>query len=132
MDEKNILKKLEKEPSTFTHEEWLRRGCELYGHDIMTWRFKCPACGNIQRPIDFRPYADSHGALPSDAHTVCIGRCMKNNANNYVRKAIGQTGPGPCDYAIFGLLNLSHTIVITREGRELAVFDFADEKPVSP
>jgi len=37
-----------------TKEEWLKKGKELYGEDMNTWKFKCSNCGRIQSANSIR------------------------------------------------------------------------------
>jgi hypothetical protein len=57
---------------TVTHAEWLKEGERRFGTDARRWRFVCPACGRVQSPLDFRPYAEQ-GAEPKDAMYRCLG-----------------------------------------------------------
>jgi hypothetical protein len=102
----------------FTKEEWKELGAKLFGEDILMWKFQCPSCGNIQRPIDFKPYKDK-GAAPGDAYFNCIGRFTGT------KNEIGSKDK-PCNYTLGGLLRLSNTIVET-DGNRVMIFDFAKE-----
>jgi len=56
-----------------TRDAWIKRGTELFGDDILKWKFKCPACGLVKSPIDFKKF-QSKGATPDSATKNCIGR----------------------------------------------------------
>lgn len=105
---------------------WRAKGEFLFGNDMMTWRFICPVCGNIQSPEDFRKFK-SAGATPESALKECIGRYL-----NRKRKAIGYNDEhapeAPCDYAAYGLFRLSPLVVTFEDGSHCDCFDFAVEQ----
>ena len=77
----------------YTKEQWLDKGKKLFGDDMMSWQFKCPSCGNMQTPEDFREFKDD-GADPNDAYQKCIGRYTG-----------GRSGPHKCDWCAYGLFS---------------------------
>ena len=101
-----------------TKAEWLARGTELFGADFDAWRFVCPGCGHVQSIADFRPFKD-RGATPESARCECIGRYTGGRSWAY------GGGPGPCDYAGYGLFPISPVTVIDGE-REVRSFHFDD------
>jgi len=108
-----------------TFEEWTSEGRRRFGPDEWDWQFVCPACGHVQAVSDFRQYKDL-GATPDDARFNCIGR-YKMKQGKKVKKAFGDGDKknGPCDYTTGGLLNISPILVVTKDGKEHPVFDFA-------
>jgi len=101
-----------------TYEEWLAKGKELFGEDMLQWKFVCPNCGHVQCAEDFRKYVPN-GAKPDDAHFNCIGRYKGGN--------VGTLGDGksPCNYTAGGLFRLS-PIIVEMEGKEVFSFAFAE------
>lgn len=106
-------------PSRMTVEEWRARGIELFGEDMAKWRFVCPGCKHVQVLEDFRPYKD-RGATPDSVRMECIGRYSGG------RSWANGRGPGPCDYAGYGLFRISPVVVVDGEN-ELHAFAFAEE-----
>lgn len=111
-----------------THDEWTARGAELFGENVLQWKFVCPMCGNVQTAEDFRPFKDK-GASPSSVNQECIGRyypkemrggLSEDHANNKVKQ--------PCDYAGYGLFRLSPVHVKLPTGEVIRSFAFAEEK----
>jgi len=101
------------EKRKISKEEWLQKGKDLFGEDVMGWEFVCPGCGNIQKVSDFKPYKDK-GATPNSAYTECIGRYSGGD---------WYKGTKPCNYAAYGLFNIAPVIV--KDGDILIeVFDF--------
>jgi len=113
-----------KDYKEYTQTEWTKIGKELYGEDFLTWKFKCPMCGNIQTPADFKKYKDD-GATPDSARCECIGRYMSKDECS---KAFGDgTIKSPCDYAAYGLIRIGHKITFDN-GSDTYSFPFAEEK----
>ena len=95
---------------TMTKEEWMAKGEELFGKDQMQWRFRCPTCGHIQRPEDFRVHKDK-GANPKAAYQECIGRYDKTSG---------------CDWCAYGLFSGPNFV---KDGdKEIPVFSFDEEE----
>ena len=90
-----------------TKEQWVAEGKKMFGDNMFLWKFKCPGCGHVQTPEDFRPFKEA-GATPNSAYSECIGRYTggKSWANDK------QSKPGPCDYAGYGLFKISPVIVV--------------------
>ena len=104
-----------------TKEEWAKRGSELFGPDMMHWRFVCPACGNVATPMDFYPFRDIR-ANPNSATCECIGRY-----DGHIHVVMGTSKP--CNYAGYGLIDLCPVSVM--DGEELArCFAFAEKASV--
>jgi len=103
----------------YTLAEWHAEAERRFGASYQDWKFVCPACGHVQKVIDFRPYKDA-GANPNSAYQECIGRY-----EGVPRSATKESGKGPCDYAGYGLIDLCPVTVVMEDGREIKVFDFA-------
>jgi len=108
------------------HSAWLTEGEKRYGKDKKLWRFMCPICNVItagQEWID--------ASNPDHIGRACIGRSESKYSGQTLftknRKPIG------CDYASWGLFNLSPINVIytaasdTDKEDSCGVFDFADQ-----
>lgn len=113
---KNMTKPIE-----MTEEEWLAKGRELFGDDMYKWKFVCPGCGHVQMAEDFKPYKEQ-GASPDSARCECIGRY--SGGRDWMRGKDGE--PGPCNYAAYGLLQISPVHVLS-EGKIKQSFAFAEE-----
>ena len=100
-----------------TQEEWLNEGEQRYGEDFAKWQFKCPACGHVASGQDFK----DAGAEPNDLHQTCIGRHNGKGTKNQTDEGFG------CNWAAFGLFGTlgKGRIVITPDGKEVEVFDYA-------
>ena len=103
-----------------TRDEWLQKGKELFGEDMLKWRFVCPSCGHIQTAEDFRLYKDQ-GASPDTAHFNCIGRLDGHGDVEIL------SGKSPCNYTGGGLFNLNPVRVLDGD-KVISSFAFA---PVS-
>ena len=99
-------------PRVVTAKEWHQQAETLFGPDEMQWRFVCPCCGFVQSVQD---YKDS-GAPLAEVAVVCVGRYRER-----ARRAFEEDGPGPCNYAGYGLFRLNPVDV---DG--LRVFAFAE------
>jgi len=95
-----------------TDAEWREKGAALFGPDLMEWRFVCPACGHVQCAQDYKDAGAPSGAVA----TSCVGRWLPGS-----RKAFGGDGPGPCNYAGFGLFRLN---LVDVDGQR--IFTFAE------
>jgi hypothetical protein len=104
-----------------TKQEWLDRANELFGPDMMKWRFVCPACGNIAAIGDFYPYRDK-GATPDSATHECIGRY-----DGHLHVVMGTEKP--CNYTGYGLLDFCPVRVMDGE-EELRCFAFDESGEV--
>lgn len=108
------------EPVT-TREEWFAEGVRRFGADPLVWRFKCPVCGNVQTPAEFK--AVKVGMAPWAAYSNCIGRYQESARRAFGPKPKG-TPERPCDYASGGLFKVGRRVVL--KGVEYNVFPFAD------
>lgn len=106
------------------YEEWDRRGRELFGYDMKEWKFKCPVCGFIQSFNDFLKAGVDYKDAEKLIAFSCIGRVLKDCPGKIGNRK------SPCDYAGGGLFKLNPVTVVTFEGKEHSVFDFALEPPV--
>ena len=98
--------------------QWMKEGTELFGHDMYSWKFVCPVCGNIASVEEYRQFKDK-GATPSSAYQECIGRYTEG------RSAFHDNEGKPCDYAAYGLFGMCRTEVVDNSGNKIAVFEFA-------
>lgn len=110
---------------TMAKEEWLAKGRSLFGDNMLQWKFRCPGCGHVQMPEEFRQYKDK-GATPDSARCECIGRY--SGGKSWTDAA--QSTPGPCDYAGYGLLNICPVGVVDGD-KTIYAFDFAVDKEVA-
>jgi hypothetical protein len=100
--------------------EWLRQGLELFGPDTLQWRFRCPACGNVQTGAEFQAL----GVDPQSAYQQCIGRHTGNQPRQV--KPDSTKIKSPCDYAAYGLFRFGD-LVISETGKPVPVFPFDRE-----
>lgn len=104
-----------------TQKEWLDKGLQLFGENKKEWKFKCPICGNIQTYMDFEKIG-----YPEPENVVfysCIGRWSKGKVGSLFD---GNDIKKPCDYTNGGLFNMAKLTVIDDKGKEISVFEFAE------
>jgi len=106
-------------PVRMTKDEWLDKGKQFFGSDMMQWEFVCPSCGHVQKPEDFRPYEDK-GATPNSATVECIGRYDGHMDIDMC------SGKSPCNYASYGLFNFNPVTVIDEDGSKHRCFAFKE------
>ena len=99
-----------------THAEWEAEAKKRFGDDFMNWAFECPACKHVATVTDYK----NAGAKTAAVAQECVGRYLGG------RSAMYDEGPGPCDYAGYGLFRLSPIIVVHPDGVEQQVFAFAE------
>lgn len=80
-----------------TYEQWRARGAELFGPDMMQWRFVCPCCGHVASVQDYK----DAGAKEGNVGFSCIGRWLPKARDAFAK------GAGPCNYAGGGLFRLN-------------------------
>ena len=100
-----------------TYEQWHAEGVRRFGPDEMLWRFICPECKHVASPQDWR----AAGAPQEAVAFSCVGRWLTARRSAFVER-----GRGPCDYAGGGLIAIN-PVVVVRDGKENAAFDFAPE-----
>ena len=102
----------------YTLKEWQAEGKKRFG-DMMKWKFVCPMCGHVASVQDFK---DAGADSPDCAYVECIGR--------YQGKGSAEKGDSSgcdwCAYGLFGIPNDNFDIVVTPDGREEKIFQFAD------
>lgn len=104
-------------------KEWLAEGRELFGRDIMKWKFRCPMCGHVASVQDFK---DAGAEDPSDSFQECIGRYRGAGA-----PGAPDGNPDGCNWAAYGLFGIPNDkgrLVMAEDGKVLEVFDFAREE----
>lgn len=69
-------------------EAWRAEAASLFGDNPLAWRFRCPACGNIQTPEDFKALSVD----PKRAYVECIGRHSQGRGCMYAIYAVGAIG----------------------------------------
>ena len=115
---------------TITEAVWRAEAIRLFGADPFKWRFRCPVCGNVAAPEDFRAFADA-GATPTSATNECVGRYLPKEkrlgafSNEHGNPKITK----PCDYAGYGLLLLSPVEVEFPDGTKTQSFAFDEVAP---
>ena len=102
----------------YTQEEWNAELKNRFGDDMMNWAFKCPACGKVSTAREFK----EAGATPNDVYSTCIGRHTGQGSPTKDSK-------NGCNWAAFGLFGTlsGGDIVVTEDGKEIAVFNMADK-----
>lgn len=108
-------------PVKLTLDEWRAEAERRYGPLGRDIRFTCPACGHVQTGQDFLDAGMSPKEAGTRAGFSCIGRWAGGK-----RDAFDRSGPGPCNYAGGGLLQIA-PVHVEYDGGILYVFDFADE-----
>jgi len=112
------------EPIRYTHADWIAEGTRRFGSNMMDWRFVCPVCGNIASCEDFRVFKD-RGSEPNSATCECIGRYSGGKRAFDNRKKDDK----PCNYAGYGLFQLSPVRVTLPNGKEIHAFAFDEPRP---
>jgi hypothetical protein len=98
-----------------TREQWIAAGKSRYGADRMQWRFRCPSCGHIATPQDYR----AAGAPQTAVGFSCVGRWSGAASEAF------SDASGPCNYAGGGLFRINPLLVTDGE-QEWQMFDFAE------
>jgi len=58
---------------TITIDTWHEEGRNLFGVNVVKWRFKCPSCGFAQSAEDWRAYGTPPRGLDRQLAFDCIG-----------------------------------------------------------
>lgn len=91
-------------------EDWKKVGEEKFNtDDVKQFRFQCPNCKETQRAQDFID-AKVEGASQKFFFS-CIGRWVENRG---------------CKWTLGGLLQIHQTEVVSTDGNNVAVFEFAE------
>lgn len=98
-----------------TYAEWHAEGEALFGPDEMQWRFKCPSCGHVATPNDWKDAGAPEGAVAFS----CVGRWMPKSTGE-----IFDRSGGPCNYAGGGLFGLNPVNIVQPDGKTHNVFAF--------
>lgn len=104
---------------TIKHEDWRDEAVRRYG-DLKKIKFKCPVCGYVATPEEWKKYGGTDGQIGFS----CVGRLMPAPERAF---GGGKKNGGPCDYAGGGLIRLNPVTVELEEGGSIDVFDFADD-----
>jgi hypothetical protein len=96
--------------------DWNKEGENLFGKNMMDWKFVCPSCGYVASIQDWK----NVGAREGHVAYSCVGRWM-DNPNTMFKKKNG----GPCDYAGGGLFALNPVQVMRTDGTVRQTFEFA-------
>lgn len=113
-----------------THKEWLAEAERRFGPDPMKWRFVCPACKHVASVQDWK----DAGAPDTAAAVSCVGRWKgcRRDALGLKPEAIERgelppaEGPGPCNYAGYGLFMLNPVMIEHEDGTFTSAFAFAE------
>lgn len=93
--------------------EWIAEGTKLFGTiNNKEFKFVCPCCGNVQTPLEF----EKKGLNDYLAFYECIGLKTGGKGTIHNKKK-------PCNYKIYGVLDLSNTMIICQTGN-FSVFDY--------
>jgi len=123
---------MERQMKTMTLAEWNAEGERLFGEDRLAWRFRCPVCGHVASPQDFRKFRDA-GAEPNSATQECIGRYLPKGKRGvaFSEESGNPKLKQPCDYAGYGLLRLSPVEVEQADGTKTHCFAFDGQEEES-
>lgn len=92
----------------YTQEEWIAQALSLFGPNPLDWRFKCPACQQVQGIMDLVDTGLSAEDASLKVYQYCVGNFSEHD----------------CDWKAFGLFT-GPVVVKTDKGKVYA-FDFAD------
>jgi hypothetical protein len=102
--------------TAYTHAEWLAEAKRRFGKSPAGWKFVCPSCGYV---ASGQEYKDAGAPIESIGFS-CVGRWKLP-----AKQAFDPKGKGPCNYAGGGLIRLNPVKVVTPDGSEHEVFEFA-------
>ena len=102
-------------------EEWHAEGENLFGRNMLFWKFVCPICSTF---FESRDYITS-GAPESAIAFNCIGRYLSSCQRAFGDKTIIKGKP--CDYIGSGLFKLN-PIEVDCDGTIIKVMDFYRKK----
>lgn len=107
---------------TITLEQYHARGRELYGEDSMMWQLRCPSCGHVATPQDWK----DAGASGGEVGFSCVGR---HSAHREAAAAAAfRRNGGPCNYTSGGLFCINR-VFVQADGRSIPAFDYAERWP---
>ena len=95
-------------------EEW-KKEIDNRG-DLKKIGFRCPVCGNVQTIEDFQNIGVDKSTIEGQFYFSCIGRHTGAKSMN----------EKPCNYTSGGLFTLNCLFVKDDDGKEIPVFDFAE------
>lgn len=102
-----------------TQAELTAEAAALFGNNPMRWAFRCPNCGDVASPAEFK----AAGAPPGMAGQECIGRSLG------ALKKPTPTNTRGCDWAAYGLFRGPWEVVVPAEdgkpGRSIWAFPLA-------
>jgi hypothetical protein len=81
---------------TLTQAQLIAEATAAFGDDPLKWAFRCPHCGDVATPQDFR----DAGADPNRIGQECIGRYLGALAPSGTGRPLVSRG---CDWAAYGL-----------------------------
>lgn len=117
MAQENVTKsRVEGGEKRFTLEAWQAEAVRRFGKTSDDWKFVCPSCGHVISVGDYK-----RAGAPEEAMAYsCIGRYLEKRSEAF------KMGQGPCNYAGGGLFRINPVTVISPDGKEHYVFDFAE------
>ena len=92
-----------------TLDEWSANAASIFGPKIQNWRFVCPNCKQSQSLREFEDHK-IQGAKDMFFFS-CIGRFVKDRG---------------CDWSLGGLLQIHETEVVSEDGKNIPVMEFAE------
>jgi len=95
---------------TIEHDQWLRKGEELFGKDVKKWQFVCPGCKTVQTIQDFIDAEVSKETISRSIGFSCIGRFTDKKG---------------CKWTLGGLLRI-HKLEVVQNGKAIPSFEFAN------
>jgi hypothetical protein len=108
-----------------TFQEWQAEAIRRFGIDVMKWKFVCPCCNHVQSVQDYK----DAGAPETAVGFSCVGRWAGGRREAFglfQEKGKVYDGPGPCNYAGGGLLQLNPVGVTGEDGKDHKTFAFAE------
>lgn len=103
--------------TSISSDDWRAEATRLFGNDEMKWAFICPCCKHVATVQDYK----DAGAPVTAVAFSCVGRWSGAKREAFLSGG----GDGPCNYAGGGLFSISPVRVITEEGKEINVFEYA-------
>jgi hypothetical protein len=110
--------------TTLTHNDWRAAGQDLFGSDLMSWRFVCPACGDVANGHDFAAALSENPRTRLDGSVV---QALDLLGSWCVGRAIGGTEPTRgCDRTAYGLFRGPVRVTLPDGRPPMFSFRFAD------
>lgn len=104
----------------YTVEEWQAEAARRFGERARNWAFICPVCSHIQTAGEVKEAGYDHNL----AYKECFGKGTRDDRELAAKQGKKPGEKADCDWKAYGLFR-GPVIVVTEDGKEIPVFDFA-------